>query len=340
MTNIAVIGAGGMGSVHARACAELPDITVAWVVDQDVARAEALAADVGGRATGDMQAALDDAVVDAVVVAVPTPLHRPLTERAAAHGKHVFCEKPIALNVEDARAMIGACQQAGVRLMVGHVVRFFPEYARIKEMLDDDAIGQVGVVRSARLNQHPPADRAWFTRMDESGGLVVDLMIHEFDTLRWFFGDVERVYAHGLSFTAHQAMSDHAVALLRFENGVIAHVEGSWAHANFRTAIEIAGSEGIIDYSREESAPLWLERSDPEVQQRGIITRFIPANRGPYHTELHHFVDRIADGQPFLTEGEDGLRALEIALATLDSIRTGQPVHFAAGHPTPREVAR
>jgi predicted dehydrogenase len=236
--------------------------------------------------------------------------------------------------------MIDACQKAGVRLMVGHVVRFFPEYTRIKEMLDEGAIGQVGVVRSARLNQHPPADRAWFTRMEESGGLVVDLMIHEFDTLRWFFGEVERLYAHGLSFTEHQAMSDHAVALLRFENGVIAHVEGSWAHSSFRTAIEIAGSGGIIDYSREGSAPLWLERSDPETPQRGVITRFIPANIGPYHAELQHFVDRIADGQPFLTEGEDGLRALELALATLDSIRTGQPVYFAAGHPTPQEVSR
>lgn len=343
MTNIAVVGAGGMGRVHAQAARDLPDITLSWIVDTDLPRAQALATDVGARATGDVEEVVCDTAVEAVVLAIPTPLHRPLTELGAAHGKHVFCEKPIALTIEDARAMIDACRAAGVRLMVGHVVRFFPENVRIKELLDDGAVGQVGIVRSARLNQHPPPDRSWFTRLDESGGLVVDLMIHEFDTLRWYFGDVARVYAHGLSYTPHQALSDHAVALLRFECGVIAHVEGSWAHASFRTAIEIAGSEGIISFAREDSAPLWIERSTPGEAQRGVITRFLPANRGPYHVELQHFIDRLADGQPFLTEGEEGLRALEVALATLASIRTGQPVHFAAGHPRAlqtEEVAR
>src|SRR5262245_36995196 len=161
MTRVAVIGAGNMGAIQARSCAELPGVTVAWIVDQDQARAVALANELGAQATTDNTAALTSDI-DAVIVAVPTPFHRSVTELAAAHGKHVFCEKPIARTIEDANAMIAACDRAGVRLMIGHVVRFFPEFVKIREVLEANTLGRIGLVRASRVNAHPPGEGNWF----------------------------------------------------------------------------------------------------------------------------------------------------------------------------------
>jgi predicted dehydrogenase len=336
VTRLAIVGAGIISGYHARALQGLADARVTWVADQDLERARALAAELGARATADNDEALGASDVDAVLVAVPTPFHRPVVELAAVHGKHVLCEKPIARSVEDAEAMIAACAAAGARLMVGQVVRFFPEYARIKTVLDEGTLGPIGLVRSSRVGSSPGLTRAWIGDLALSGGVVVDLMIHELDTLRWYFGDLARVFAHGLSYSPYQATADHAQALLRFESGVVAHVEASWAHAAFRTTLEIAGEHGIVRHDSEEVAPLRYDlpaegTSPPRVERRGAISAL------PYRLQLRHFIDRLRDGEPFLTPGEEGLRALEAALAVLASVRSGRPVHFAGGRP-PREA--
>jgi predicted dehydrogenase len=184
---MAVIGTGGMGGVHARGMQANPDI--------DLERAETLARETGARATASMDEALADPAVDAVLIALPTSLHRMATEAAAKAGKHVFCEKPIARTSEDGQAMVAACEMAGVTLMIGHVVRFFPEYQRIKEILDRDEIGQVAMVRAKRTNPPVQERSPWFADVEKNGGVVLDLMVHELDTLCWLFGDMERLYA-------------------------------------------------------------------------------------------------------------------------------------------------
>jgi len=337
MTRVAVIGVGAMGATQAHACADLPGVAVAWVADQDPARTKEVASQVGARATTDNTEAIASDV-DAVVVTVPTPFHRPVTELAAAHGKHVFCEKPIARTIEDAEAMVEVCDRAGVRLMIGHVVRFFPEFVKIREILKSGSLGQIGLVRASRVNARPPGDRNWYRDLATSGGLVVDLMIHDFDTLRWLFGDIERVYAHGLSYTPHQPTSDYALAVLRFTNGVIAHVEGSWAHGGWRTDMEIVGEHGILRHNGEEAVPVRLERPGSTFQE-SLISRHWASNESPYHAELRHFVTCLADGTPFETDGSEGTRALEVSLAVLASIRSGRVIHFVDGR-APRDEIR
>jgi predicted dehydrogenase len=329
MTRVAVIGAGAMGANEARACAGVSGVTVAWIADQDKAAAAAVANELGARATTDNATAIASDV-DAVIIAVPTPFHRSVTELAAAHGKHVFCEKPIARTIEDAEAMVAACDRAGVRLMIGHVVRFFPEFVKIHDVLQAGSLGRIGLARASRVNAHPPGDGNWYRDLETSGGLIVDLMIHDFDTLRWYFGDVERVFAQGLSYTSHQPTSDYALAVLRFANGVIAHVEGSWAHGSWRTAMEIVGEHGIVRHNGEEAAPIRVEKRGP-ANQGLLISRHWAANDSPYRAELRHFFDCLTNGKPFQTDGSDGLRALEVALAVLASVRTGRTIHFVDG---------
>jgi len=342
MTRIAVIGAGGIGLLHVRILGTLPDARVTWVADRDGARAAEIAALVGARATTDNTVAIAADDVDAVVVATPTPFHRPVVELAAAHGKHVFCEKPIARTLADAEAMITACHRGGVGLMVGHVVRFFPEYARAHQVLTEGTLGKIGVVRTSRVGASPQGARAWFNDLAQSGGMVVDLMIHELDTLRWWFGDVDRIFAKGLSYTEHQPARDYALATLRFTNGIIAHVETSWAHAAFRTRFEISGEHGMLRHDSETAATLRHERSTwaddfMATAPQPPISLVGSSGDRPYQAELRHFIDRLADGQPFLTDGIEGLRALELALATLASIRTGRPVSFNDGQ-APRDA--
>jgi predicted dehydrogenase len=328
---IAIAGVGGMGGVHSRSLAALPETELVWLVDVDLARAESLAAELGGRPTASMEEAFSDPTVDAVVVALPTFLHREAVELAAKHGKHVFSEKPIARTVEDGEAMVPACREAGVPFMVWHVVRFIHEYAQIKKQLDAGAIGQVATVRSARLSPPVMELKPWFGDLDKSGGLVLDLLIHELDTLRWYFGEVKRVFAHGLSYSPIQKKRDFVTASIRFHSGVIAHTEASWAHATFRTSIEIAGQKGLIRYSSDEASTLTIERTkeiDLSVHRIPAAVHQRPSNHQPHRIELKHFATCLKTGDPVLVSGEEGVKAIALGNAVLDSVRTGKPIEF------------
>ena len=326
----ASIGTGGMGSVHAHGLAANPDVELRWAVDLDLPRAQKLTETIGGRATASMAEALADPAVDAVLIALPTSLHRMATEAAARAGKHVFCEKPIARTAEDGEAMVRACADAGVTLMIGHVVRFYSEYMRIKEILDAGTLGRIATVRGSRVNPPIQERSAWFADIEKNGGVVLDLMIHEIDTFCWLFGEVERLFAHGLSYDPVHTKRDYAVASLRFRNGVIAHLESSWAHSTFRTSVEIAGQYGLLRQSSEDAATLTLERTvaldDTLRRPARVLAR--PHTGTPHYRELVHFVRCLKTGEPVQVSGEDGVRAIRLGNAVLDSIRTRRPIQF------------
>lgn len=326
----ALIGAGGMGGTHAANLIASPETELTWVVDLDLERATSWAEQAGGRATGEMDDALGDPNVDAVLIALPTSLHRMATERAAAAGKHVFCEKPIARTVEDATAMTEACEKAGVLLQIGHVVRFYPEYARIKQVIDAGTLGQIAMVRTMRRSGPIMERSPWFADLEKNGGLIIDLMIHDLDTLRWYFGDVERVFAHGLSYTEWQQTRDVAMASLRFRNGVIAHLDSSWAHGGFYTAIEVAGEKGLLSHNSRKGATLSFESSENLDFSNSApkMTFARPSTANPPMKELQHFVSAIQTGTPVMTDGAESTRTLALAQSVLDSMRTGRPVTF------------
>jgi len=332
---VAIVGAGSLGTVHAHAAASLPGVRVTRVADVDRDRASALAGAVGALASVDAAEVVGRDDVDAVVVAVPTDRHREVVELAAASGKHVFCEKPLALTLPDARDMIAACDRSGVRLMAGQVVRFFPEYARIGALLREGAVGRVATVRARRLNVHPGSHRSWYADPARSGGLILDLMIHDLDTLRWYLGEAERVMAHDLSARPTHDTLDFALATVRFRGGEIAHVEASWAHQGFRTSIEVAGDAGLLRHDSQEGISLRTERPGGQGDGDRYLVPTSPSGESPYRAELRHFFDRLADGQPFLTPGGEAAASLALALAVRESARTGQPVEpepVAAGY--------
>jgi UDP-N-acetylglucosamine 3-dehydrogenase len=327
MWRVAVIGAGTMGTVHAQSYCRMNDVEVVGIVDVRTNAGNSLALECHTQSFTSLDELLTNVSVDVIDVCVPTYLHRSYVEQAAMAGKHVICEKPIARTLEDAVAMLHACQEAGVRLFVGHVVRFFPEYEMAHQMVESGQVGNVGTVRTMRGGVFPIAWEDWYAGVEKSGSVIVDTIIHDFDFLRWCFGDVTRVFAKSLVGRELNRI-DHAFVSLRFESGVIGHVEGTWAYPDgFRTELEIAGDKGIIQHSSDESASIRAHLRVNSVAN-GVAVPESPLEKSPYQAELEHFLDCISTGSESIVTAEDACKALEISLAALESVRTGQPVEL------------
>jgi predicted dehydrogenase len=329
MKRIGIVGAGLIGAWHASRWKQLP-IELAGFYDVSPGAATNAVAEFGGRAFDSLDDLLD--AVDVVDVCSPTPDHKTPVLAAAAAGKDIICEKPLARHLRDAQEMVVACQAAGVRLFVAQVVRFFRQFSQAKVLLEDGALGRPGVIRTVRGGSPPnPNHRPWFTDFAQSGGVIMDVSIHDLDFARWCFGDVERVFARGLTF-ADVEPYDHALITLRFKNGAIGHIEGSWAYppGRFRTRFEIAGDQGLVEFDSLAPASLTVTlKSDESPQAPGISQPQNPLapHDDPYFLELEHFLHCLESGQEFRVSPQDGLEAVRLSLAAIESIRTNRPIH-------------
>jgi myo-inositol 2-dehydrogenase / D-chiro-inositol 1-dehydrogenase len=327
---VGLVGAGSMGHTHAPAWKKLAH-KGAELVGIQAARAtsaEELAREHGVKAYSSYEALLAD--VDIVDLCVPTDLHRDMTIQAAQAGKHVMCEKPIALKVEDGRAMIGACQKAGVRLFIAQVLRFVPQYSTAQNVVASGQIGNPAVIRLTRASYQPrKAFDNWFTDENRSGGMILDLMIHDYDYARWLAGDVIRVFAKSARTIRADAPGDYALVTLRFAGGAIAHIEGGWAYPPgfFRTSIDIAGTGGLLEWSSDTSQPIHTHLAAPPVEQASEVA--LPASietESPFDFEIRHFYDALTNDTEFLVTPRDALAALQIGLAARESLQTGRAV--------------
>src|SRR5215210_3249849 len=317
---VGVVGAGFIGAVHLGAYANMPEVEVVGVADALPEIAATGAAVVGARAYSSYEELVAAEEVDVVDVCLPTAYHRELALEAARASKDVILEKPIARSLEDAEAIIEAFEGSKERLFVGHVVRFFPEYVRIKEMIDAGELGTVGVARTSRRSPFLTGWNDWYADWRMSGGVLLDLVIHDFDFLRWALGEVERVYARGVLGHEYNRL-DYALATLRFESGAIAHVEGHWGYPGpFNYSIEVAGSRALLTADSTEPALVRLiGGTSDEIPD-------LASGKNPYEKELEHFVHCIATGEESIVEGRDAYEALRIGLAATESVLTGEPV--------------
>ena len=319
---VGVIGAGFIGAIHLDAYASMPVVEVVGVADARPEIAAAGAAVTGARAYSSYEELVAAEDIEVVDVCLPTAYHRELALRAARAGKHVILEKPIARTLEDAEAILEAFSGTDNRLFVGHVVRFFPEYMRIKAMMDAGDLGTVGVARTSRRSPFLTGWNDWYADWRMSGGVLLDLVIHDFDFLRWTLGEVERVYARGVLGREYNRL-DYALVTLRFTNGAIAHVEGQWGYPGpFNYSIEVAGSRALVtaDSSESESIQL-LGGAVGSGESPDVLT-----GKSPFQTELEHFIRCITTGTEPVVEPTDAYEALRIGLAATESVLTGKPV--------------
>lgn len=323
---IGIVGTGFMGITHAAGWAATP-AKIAGFVGGTPAGARPLAEQYGAPVYPDFESLL--AEVDVVDICTPTHLHHRQVLQAAAAGKHVVCEKPLARTVSDAQEMIAACRAAGVKLLAAHVVRFFPEYAQARAAVAAGEIGEPAVLRLTRGTFRPkkPVDN-WFTDFEKSGGMMLDLMIHDFDYARWVAGEVESVFAKNITAARPDAPVDYGLAILKHRGGAISHVEGSWAYPPplFRTRLEIAGSDGWLEADSDKMAAIGLHLHQTHTAAPDVPLPGSPLAESPYTTQIKSFYNALAHNAPAPVTAADGLAAVQIALAAIQSAQSGQPV--------------
>ncbi len=319
---VGVVGAGFIGAIHLSAYANMPEVEVVGVADGLPEIAARGAAVVGARAYSSYEDLVSAEEVEVVDVCLPTTYHRELALKAARDGKHVILEKPIARNLEDAGAILEAFDGNSKRLFVGHVLRFFPECMKIKQMIDAGELGTVGVARTSRRSPFLTGWNDWYADWRMSGGVLVDLVIHDFDFLRWSLGEVERVYAKGVMGREYNRL-DYALVTLRFESGAIAHIEGQWGYPGpFNYSIEVAGSRALVAIDSTDPPPVQLlgGTTGPGVSP-DVVT-----GKSPFQTELEHFIRCIATGEEPVVDARDAYEALRIGIAAIESVMIGKPV--------------
>ena len=273
-----------------------------------------------------LDALLSDPAVDAVYISTTNELHAAQAIAAAAAGKHVLCEKPLAMNLADGRAIVAACRSAGVVLGTNHHLRNAATHQAMRDLVRSGAIGTPLFARVFHAVQLPAHLQGWrVQKADAGGGVVLDITVHDADTLR-FLLDAEPVEAIAMT-PAAGPLEDGVMAVLRFDNGVLAQLHDAFNVPHAGTGIEIHGSLGSL-----VGRDVMTQRPVGEVRLRSAEGERVVAVE-PHNVYAHSLAafNRAVQGQgaPAAT-GEDGLRSLAAALAVLEAARTGQRTPVAA----------
>lgn len=311
MTTVGLLGAGGIAGVHIAGWLQLG----VDVVVHSLRGAPELVARHGGR----LATSLDDllASCDVVDVCTPTYTHRAMVEAAAAAGCDVVCEKPLALTVEDTEAMIRACEEAGVTLYPAHVVRFFPEYAVLHDAVADGTLGTVAVQRYDRQGGLPVSP--WFHDEKLSGGIVMDLMLHDIDFARWNAGPVASLRA--VRSVPDRSGTVAAQVVLTHASGSVSSIGGIWSArpVDFRTRFEVAGTGGVLRHDSATNPATWTN-GGAAAGADGYAPKVAALGESPYLTELREFLAAFRGGPQPRVSAADGLEAVRLAEAAQRSL--------------------
>jgi predicted dehydrogenase len=316
-----------MGRDLVRAVKAIAKARLAAVCDVDESKAQALGKEHGVSAFSDPAEFFRSAEIEAVIVATPQFVHRQGAELAAAAGKHVFCEKPMAVTVADCDAMIAACRKAGVKLMIGQVLRYLPTWSKSLEIVRSGALGRPIGISVTRIGG---GFGGWFEQwrgsMQGSGGLLMEINSHEIDFMRCLAGDVDSVFCLAEHYVdPHLQMPDLIYVLLRFKSGAIGHLHSSMASAIGESSAKIQCEKGSLFYRHAfglDSDIIWNEFGK---EPQRILTKEVQVEDGVVR-EVREFVESVLEDKPVTIPGEEGRAAVEVAQAAYESARTGQVV--------------
>lgn len=320
---IGLVGAGGIAHEHLPAWLSLG----AEVVVFAHTGAEGLVARFGGSLAGSLAELL--ARCDVVDIVTPTPSHAELALAAAAAGRPVICEKPLARTAAEAERVVAAFEAAGLPIYPGHVVRFFSEYAAMHAAVAAGEIGEIAVQRFTRTGSAPAME--WFHDDGLSGGVLLDQSIHDLDFARWNAGEAATAYA--LESAAGGVRSVQVV--LTHVTGAISQVHGTWARpgTTFRTTFDIAGTAGVLYHDSAQHQALRLDLGDSPAPGAG--RGLLPAMpyESPFRAELAEFLAALRGGPPPRVSARDGLAAIRIAEAAQRSLASGRAERVATDVP-------
>ena len=328
---LGLIGAGRIGTNHAAIVAhEVPGARLVAVADPVEIAAKRLAAELDADAV-DVDTLLGRADVDGVLITAPARSHTELVVAAAAAGKHVFCEKPMAVTLADADRAIAAAERAGVVLQVGFNRRFAPDWAAARALLDGGRLGTPRLLRS--VTRDPGGFNPARVAPDT---IFLETLIHDFDTLRFLNpgADPVEVYAMADALVEpawrDRGLLDTATVLVRFANGATGTAEACFEAAyGYDVRGEVFGSRGMVSMGGGPRSSLVLSTASGRAIEtvRGDVELFADA----YAAELAEFAEAVREGRTPAVTGHDARRALAVALAAIASVESGAPVDVATG---------
>jgi predicted dehydrogenase len=329
MVKVAVIGVGSMGKNHARVYSELPEAHLMAVADASNELAESTAQRFGVKSYQDYREMLEIERPEAVSIAVPTALHEEVALAALEKGAHVLVEKPIAATLEEGRRIIQRAHTLGRHLMVGHIVRFNPAIQALKQKLIAGELGRIFQIICRRVGPFPARIR--------DVGCVIDLAPHDLDLMRFLTGlDPLRVYAE-TEQRIHTSHEDLVLGLLRFPDGVTGHLEINWLTPTKVREVLVLGERGMFRVddltqdlyfyeNAQANGALWPGLQTLKGVSEGSMTRFSLQRYEPLRAELQVFLKSVQEDTPAPVSGEDGLAALRLALALVESGQTHQTI--------------
>ncbi len=330
MIRIGLFGAGFMGTTHGRAYLHIPGTEIAVIVDRDVKQAERLAEEVGGKPSSDPNVIFGDPSIDVIDINLPTPFHPEYAICGFGAGKHVIIEKPLALTLGEVDTMISAAKKSGKFLMVAHVIRFWPEYMAIKEVINSGRLGRPRLATAYRMSNMPQWAN-WFRDPDAFGGAVHDLQIHDLDYVNLLFGAPQIVSAIGLK--DETGGWNHVITQLKYASGTASVEAGCMMPQDypFTSGIKVICEKGVVEFhfraggaSFEQGQPVsYLLVHEPGHPNQPLA--FEPGDG--YLNELAYFVQCIGSGTPpSRVTPEDARLAVITALASRASLERGESV--------------
>jgi len=329
---VGLIGAGRMGKVFAHTLAfSVAEADFAAVADVDGDAARGAAVRFGARDWyADYRALLDRKDIEAVVIVTPTATHVDVVKAAAAAGKQIFCEKPLAQTVAGCDEAIAAAQAAGVKLQIGFMRRFDPAYVMARRKIDEGVIGTPVMYKA--VGRDPHRTSLEFARRSNSGGLILDMGIHDFDAGRWLMGsEVERVYSEGgcLVFPELNEVGDidNAVINLKFASGALGNVDVSRnAVYGYDIRAEVLGSRGALRIGRDRLTDTLVLTVDGVTHD--TVPYFMERFGEAYAAEIRAFIACLVEGREPPATGADARAATAIGVAATLSLDEARPVYL------------
>jgi myo-inositol 2-dehydrogenase / D-chiro-inositol 1-dehydrogenase len=339
-TKVAILGAGFITDIHVESYHRfIPEAEVVAVYARNPDKAKAFAQKHNiAKWYSDVDTIINESDCEIVDICLPNYLHADACIKAAKAGKHIIIEKPLAVTLEEADAMIDACKKAGVKLMYAEELCFAPKYERVRHLVKEGAVGEVYMLKQSEKHSGPHTD--WFYDVNlAGGGVLMDMGCHAMEWFRWMLGNAKAksVYA-SMSTVLHKERTkgeDNSVVIIEFENGVTAVAENSWAkHGGMDDRSEVHGTGGVIyaDLFMGNSAISYskhgygyaMEKADTTVGWSFTVFEEV-FNQG-YPHELKHFVDCVRNNKEPLVTGEDGRVVLEILYAAYASAGQGKKI--------------
>ncbi|OQX84443.1 hypothetical protein B6D60_09340 [candidate division KSB1 bacterium 4484_87] len=318
---VGIAGAGFMGEVHAECYAKLNGVQLWGVAEKSQERMDKFVTKFAPKKTySDVFDMIADEEIDVIDICLPSPMHPAVAIEALKQNKHVLLEKPIALNLDDALKIKQAAEVSRGKFMVAHVLRFWPQYTVIRKSLQDQLLGQqIQEIYASRFNELPLwSEGTWIMEEKQSGGLVIDLMIHDIDFVMWNLGKVNRVWCKGIYNENDFAIQ--VMAVLEMKSGAVCYIEGGYLNpsgSGLSSQMRIYGSDGLLEmYSHQDKIKL-VETGGGQKELN------VPSMDG-YFEEIAYFVDCIRQGrEPEVVTAQDAIESLKVCLGLRDSLKRG-----------------